>query len=108
MADYKTTSGSTTALARGDTASRAPSDKTHEHLEYPAREIDAVARAAGASPEYVAYLLFRHIAAIHQRPLHREGSPEDGRPATKEWIFETYEECLNVVRGSNSHRRSTL
>ncbi len=46
------------------------------------------------SPEYVAFLLLRTLADIESKELNR-GYPNT---ADRNWILDTYAECLDVVR----------
>ena len=46
------------------------------------------------SPEYVAFLLLRTIADIESKEL-RKGYPNT---AERNWILDTYAECLDVVK----------
>lgn len=46
------------------------------------------------SPEYVAYLLFQVLADVESKELRR-GYPNT---ADRNWVLDTYAECLDVVR----------
>jgi len=48
------------------------------------------------SPEQVAYKLMELIAGIEDKQLHR-GAAEHHGLADKEWILDTYAECLATV-----------
>ena len=64
---------------------------THDHIrkDYP------------DSPEYIAYKLFLHIAELERRPLDWSGDPNASRP-DRQWILNTYAQCLNAVRNPGS------
>lgn len=53
-----------------------------------------VESAGGYSPEYVAYLLFQILADVESKELRR-GYPNT---ADRNWVLDTYAECLDVVR----------
>jgi hypothetical protein len=46
------------------------------------------------SPEYVAYLLFQVLADVENKELRR-GYPNT---AHRNWVLDTFAECLDVVR----------
>lgn len=46
------------------------------------------------SPEYVAFMLFKILADIESKELRR-GYPNT---ADRNWVLDTYAECLDVVR----------
>jgi hypothetical protein len=46
------------------------------------------------SPEYIAYLLFQILADVESRELHR-GYPNT---ADRNWVLDTYAECLDTVK----------
>ena len=49
------------------------------------------------SPEQVAFKLMLNIARVEGRVLQR--NPEGGQEtASKEWILDTYAECLRIVK----------
>ena len=49
------------------------------------------------SPEYVAHRLLSDIAAVEQKVFHR--NPSSGQTsADRQWILDTYAECLQAVR----------
>ncbi|MEE4012121.1 hypothetical protein V1T76_08680 [Roseibium sp. FZY0029] len=48
------------------------------------------------SPEEVALKLLNHISSVEHQPLYRT---ERNTPASREWILDTYAECLTAVRG---------
>lgn len=55
----------------------------------------AMAESKGEySPEYVAYLLFQILADVESKELHRDHP----NTASRDWILDTYAECLDVVR----------
>jgi hypothetical protein len=47
------------------------------------------------SPEYVAYKLFQHIAFVEGAKYSSDSS---GSTATRQWILDTYAECVDAVR----------
>lgn len=50
------------------------------------------------SPEEVAYRLMDNIADVEQKVLH--GNPGSGATsADRQWILDTYAECLRAVHG---------
>ncbi len=49
------------------------------------------------SAEDAAYRLFRHIAAVERKALDREEIRQGGAPASRQWILDTYSECLHRV-----------
>jgi hypothetical protein len=55
------------------------------------------------SPEHVAYRLFKDIAEVESRQLFSHGD----NPADREYILETYRECLRAVGGSPTGRART-
>jgi hypothetical protein len=48
------------------------------------------------SPEEVALKLFNYIAAVEGRALYIQGD----KPADREWILRTYNQCISVVARS--------
>ena len=55
------------------------------------------------SPEYVAYQLFQHIAFVEGAKYSPTSS---GSTATRQWILDTYAECVDAVRlGPNRKKR---
>ena len=65
---------------------------------------DPVVHIVENSPEAVAYKLFLDIVAVESRVLHRNA--ERGfSPASKEWILQTYRECIAVVKGTQRSNR---
>lgn len=53
---------------------------------------DQVALRMGQSPEQIAYTLLRHVASAEQQSL------DEGASGGREWILDTYAECLRTVR----------
>ncbi|HEY5065372.1 MAG TPA: hypothetical protein VIJ04_11210 [Xanthobacteraceae bacterium] len=57
------------------------------------------------SPEHVAYRLMHDIATVEDKLLATsERNPQ--KVATRQWILDTYAECLRVVRLPNQRPRS--
>jgi hypothetical protein len=54
------------------------------------------------SPEYVAYQLFQHIAFIEGARYSAEST---GTAATRQWILDTYAECVDAVRQGRARKR---
>jgi hypothetical protein len=54
------------------------------------------------SPEYVAYQLFQHIAFVEGA---RYSSSSVGTAATRQWILDTYAECVDTVRQGLARKR---
>ena len=52
------------------------------------------------SPEYIAYKLMRDIAETEGK-YFRPSEREPQKAITRQWILETYAECLAVVRGDS-------
>jgi hypothetical protein len=53
---------------------------------------------SGDSPELVALALLERIA--HSEGRQFNAKPQDGTtPADRQWILDTYFDCLNAVRG---------
>jgi hypothetical protein len=52
---------------------------------------------SGDSPEIVALALLERIARSEGR--HFETAPPEGSAADRQWILETYLDCLTAVRG---------
>ena len=50
------------------------------------------------SPEQIAYNLLKHIADIEGKTLHPTKIGEKDI-ATRQWILDTYAECIATVRG---------
>lgn len=49
--------------------------------------------------EAVAWELFRVVANAEGKSLH---ASDNGTPPTRKWVFETYAECLAIVRPSSA------
>jgi hypothetical protein len=58
---------------------------------------DDLAEFLGGTPEQVAYNLLRDIAHAEKREYRGGPSYTDSR-ITKQWILNTYKECLAAVR----------
>lgn len=58
---------------------------------------DPTNAATGWSREQVAYLLLERIANVENKPLHGTG----GTTADRQWILQTYAECLITVTSPN-------
>jgi hypothetical protein len=56
------------------------------------------------SPEYVAYLLLKTIAAYEEMPLGRFKVEKSG---DRKWLLDTYAECLLAVRFPERRDTST-
>lgn len=52
------------------------------------------------SPEAVAYKLLRHVAYVEGKYLGDDLSYV-GDPASREWILQTYSDCLYAVQNPN-------
>ncbi len=52
---------------------------------------------SGDSPELVALALLERIA--HREGRHFEAAPQQGSTADRQWILDTYFDCLSAVRG---------
>ena len=52
---------------------------------------------SGDSPEIVALALLERIARSENR--HFEAAPQQGSTADREWILDTYFDCLSAVQG---------
>lgn len=52
------------------------------------------------SPEKVAFDLMKLVADIEKKTFHHVSAGNHGLTvADREWIYKTYAECFNVVRG---------
>ena len=49
------------------------------------------------SPEHIAWKLFHDVAAVEGKALHRNPGPNQ-EPANRQWILDTYAECIRAVR----------
>jgi hypothetical protein len=56
---------------------------------------------SGDSPEVVALSLLERIARSERR--HFEATPPQGSIADRQWILDTYFDCLNAVRGHRAN-----
>ena len=56
---------------------------------------DAVVHVGENSPEHVAYRLMRDVANLEGRSFARDGQT----PADRQWLLDTYGECLEAARG---------
>jgi hypothetical protein len=54
------------------------------------------------SPEHVAYKLFLNIAAVEGKSLHQASDRTPQNVASRQWILDTYAECLTAVRNPDS------
>jgi hypothetical protein len=57
------------------------------------------------TPEAVAYLLFERIAYVEKMEITSPGSAAakaERKPATREWILDTYAECLEAASGKRT------
>lgn len=55
-----------------------------------------------SAAEQIAYKLLQHIAAVERRAFFPNPG-EDSSAADRQWILDTYAECLSTVR--NGRRR---
>ena len=51
------------------------------------------------SPERIAYILMETIANVEQKALYSNPS-SDRTSADRQWILDTYAECLRAVHGT--------
>ena len=58
----------------------------------------AVLHIGENSPEEVAYRLMSDVADVEQKALHSNPST-DHTSADRQWILDTYAECLRAVHG---------
>lgn len=56
---------------------------------------------SGDSPEVVALALLERIARSEGR--HFEATPQEGSTADRQWILDTYFDCLSAVRGRRAN-----
>ena len=54
------------------------------------------------TPEYIAYQLFLHVAAVEKKDLQPPAS-QGKTDADRAWILQTYGECLKCVRGPQTY-----
>jgi hypothetical protein len=56
---------------------------------------------ADNTPEFIAYQLFQHVAAVEKRELQPPVS-QGKTNADRAWILQTYAQCLECVRNPNA------
>ena len=56
-----------------------------------------VIQAAHNTPEQVVLALFHMIANVERRAMHHEATG-DGESADRDWILNTYSECILTIR----------
>jgi hypothetical protein len=62
-----------------------------------------VVHIAENSPEKIAYKLLEDICRIEKYSIGEPGPglrAKGGKPATREWLLDTYAECIEAVLGS--------
>jgi hypothetical protein len=60
---------------------------------------------ASNSPEHIAYRLLEHVASVERKSFFANAA-ERFEPATRDWILDTYAECLEATKNARTFRRN--